>query len=807
MNLNETIPERPGPRGKTFEGPWLEQQVVLSLIVGLIATLAFGVWKRHYPAVYLARHHLQGSALPYERMRKSMFGWILPTLLYSDHSVLHTVGLDAVTALLFLKMGFMYFTLISMWSVFVLMPVHYYTNGWIDGVRPGESVGDATIMRHLRKPKEPLPLLPVPNIVTRDTLYENTQLVSTFLYSLLAMLMVWRAYQVFITFRQSHSGSLRDTDIARTVKVDMLPSHLANKDALMSYFASIRMDVEDVCVLRNTTKLDKLLERRAKSLFKLERLWYTWIGQDNSIENYDPRAIEEQTLAMMEPPQPGDAPIVGSLIRARRPRPRTHLQQYRLTSKSVDAIDFASYVYASLDRAVREMREAHFSYTRTAFVTFQNTWSAQIASQAVHYPAPGRMITKPAVEPRDVIWEHQETPIWDRRLRQWIMTLFLGIILAFTLSLDLFLASVVNMNGIKTYLPWLGDLIDENLRLRAFVQNSLPTLLLILINALVPVVMRYSTWFQRIRSYSEMEHDVLSMYYLYLLFSVVFIFLFTSARDMLKELSESPMHLIDKVAQSLPVARNFSLSYVIFQGLAIQPFQLVLLPIILLRQIDRVFCVMTPRRRAYMRKAPSMNIGTVYPQALLVFTLCILYSIVSPLIAVFGALYFGISYVVVKYQLLNVFARPYDSHGHAWPMAIRRCLWALMLFQVFQLSLFSVRKQVLNSLLIVPLVGYTFWYAGNVQKTFFPLTSFINLNDIFAREDESHEQSESYQDVLDEHIPISTDMQRRASAMTNYSCLHSVSKKTYQQPSLSGPLPTLWLPHSHPHETMSYHDL
>ena len=800
MDFDDRVPERPGPRGKTFVGPWLEQQVVLSFVIGLLAVLVFGVWKRHYPSVYLARHHAQGSALPYDRMRNSMFGWILPTLLYSDHSVLHTVGLDGVTALLFFKMGFMYLTLTSIWALFVLMPVHFYTNGWVDGVKPGESFGDSIFypMRRLRKPKEPLPLLPLPTIVTRDTLYENTQLVSTFAYSLLAMFMLWRAYRVFISFRQSHSGSLEQSDTSRTVEVYMLPEHLTTDEALISYFESIRLPVESVCILKNTSSLDRLLRQRARSLFRLERLWYSWLGDDSAVENYDPAAIEDQTLAMSEPPKPGDAPMIGTHIRANRPRPRTYVPLWNWAGEHVDAIDQASYEFATLDRAVRALRDSLFPHTHTAFVTFQHTWSAQIAGQVVHYPSPGRMLTEPAVEPRDVIWEHQETAVWDRRVRQCIMALSMAIFLSITLSLDLILASLVNLNGIKVYFPWLGDLIDENLRLRAFVQNSLPTLLLISINALVPVAMRYSTWFQRIRAYSHIEHSVLGMYYLYLLFSVVFVFLFTSARDMLNELSESPMHMIDKLAQSLPVARNFSLAYVIFQGLAIQPFQLVLLPNILLRQFESLFCVMTPRRWAHLLSAPTLTIGTLYPQALLIFTLCVLYSIVSPCINVFGALYFGIGYVVVKYQLLNVFDRPYDSHGHAWPLAVRRCIWAVVLFQVFQLSLFSVRKQVLNSLLIVPLIGYTIWFAFHVQKTFLPLTSFVNLHDIYAAEEELRHRNEAYQDEPHSHIPSGEEHPGRSSVMTSRSCLLSVSQRTYKQPSLTGPLPTLWLPHSRP---------
>ena len=801
MDMNESLPERPGPRGKTFDGPWLQQQVVLSFAIGFVAILVFGIWKRHYPSVYLARHHIQGSALPYDRMRNSMFGWILPVLLYSDHSVAHTIGLDAVTALLFLKMGFTYFTLTSLWAIFVLMPVHYYSNGWVDGVKPGESLGDTVdILRHLRKPKEPLPILAPPTIVTRDTLYENTQLVSTFVYSIIAMLILWRTYNVFISFRQGYYSSSRRTEMSRTVQVHKLPEHLSDMEALMSYFCHLRLDVERVTVLKCTQALDKLLEERAKKLFRLERLWYNWIGHDVSVRNFDPKTIEEQTLAMLEPPSPGDAPIVGSHVQTTLRRPRTFVSQLQCMGKCVDAIDQASYEFASLDMAVRHLKESDFPHGHTAFVTFRNIWSAQIASQVVYHPTPGCMLTEPAMEPRDLIWEHQETAVWDRRIRQWIMRVMMAIVLTFTLSLDLMLATLVNMNGIKTYLPWLGDLLDENARLRAFVQNSLPTLLLISINALVPIAMVYSSWFQRARAHSHIEHNVLNMYYLYLLFSVVFVFLFTSARDMLKELSESPMHMIDKLAQSLPVARNFSLSYVIFQGLAIQPFQLVLLPNIFIRQVQRLCTVCTPRRRAAMLQAPTINIGTLYPQALLVFTLSVLYGIVSPLITIFGALYFGVAYVVVKYQLLNVVDKPYDSHGHAWPLAVRRCIWALVLFQAFQLSLFSVRKQVFNSLVIVPLVCYTIWFAGNVGKTFLPHTSFVNLYDVYSAEDELQEQRQRYRNRTCDNIPIAQEEQWPTEYRQELPELRSVSHDAYEQPALAGPLPTLWLPHSRPND-------
>lgn len=374
---NETVPDMPGPRGKTFAGPWLQQQIVLSLSIGFVSMLVFGVWKRHYPAMYLARHHAQGSALPYQKMRNGIFSWIAPTILYSDHSVLHTVGLDGAVALLFLKMGFVYLTLSTLWAVFILMPVNYYSNGWVDGVKPGETPGDnIDIMLITKKqPKDPLPFLPFPSIVTRDTLYENTQLLSTFLYSLLAMWILRRTYHVFITYRQGHACLQRGSETARTVEIRMLPDHLRTIESLESYFGDIHLDVEHVSLLKDTQLLDKLLIRRAKKLQRLERVWYKWIG-GTTVENFDPDAIREQTLAVSEAPRPGDPPVVGAMISTDRPRPMTLVYSWRKWGQRVDLIDQLSYEFASLDAAVRALRESQFRDGRTAFVTFRHAWSS-----------------------------------------------------------------------------------------------------------------------------------------------------------------------------------------------------------------------------------------------------------------------------------------------------------------------------------------------------------------------------------------------------------------------------------------------
>lgn len=52
-----------------------------------------------------------------------------------------------------------------------------------------------------------------------------------------------------------------------------------------------------------------------------------------------------------------------------------------------------------------------------------------------------------------------------------------------------FLATLLNYDEIKKVFPWLAELIDKSPRLKAIVQNSLPSLALIMFNSILPFLL------------------------------------------------------------------------------------------------------------------------------------------------------------------------------------------------------------------------------------------------------------------------------------------------------------------------------
>ena len=88
------------------------------------------------------------------------------------------------------------------------------------------------------------------------------------------------------------------------------------------------------------------------------------------------------------------------------------------------------------------------------------------------------------------------------------------------------------------------------------------------------------------------------------------------------------------------------------QGIGIMPLQLLNLGVLVPRMFYRLFITRTPRDYAELNAPPMINYGVVYPQAILIFVITLLYSVIQPLIVIFGAVYFGVGYVVYKYKLL-----------------------------------------------------------------------------------------------------------------------------------------------------------
>ncbi|ORX34475.1 hypothetical protein BD324DRAFT_636070 [Kockovaella imperatae] len=707
-----------------------------------------------------------------------------------------------------------------------------------------------------------------------DPQLSNTiNMVFTYIFTALTLLFIHQNFHRFIQSRQSFALHLIHSVPSRTVLVKNVPPHLRGDRALAEYFEACGWMIESVNVCRETEPLRKLLEKRTNALLKLERAWVDWVGNPANVRGHDPNIYGElgkarrkgTATASPEPVsssiaegrlipditdeeerrengsrdfangreetaeteeirplngEPGGDPENGQPhvhIHTTRPRP-TFRPRYFGTK--VDAIEYWETKFRVADEQVRQARRTgSFPATHVAFVTFEDVRDAQTACQVVHFPEHSEVITTKAPEPRDVVWSLVSISQRETVMRQLVVSTLIIILFLTWIPPVSTIATLLNYNEIKRVLPWLARLIDRSPRLEALVQNSLPSVSIITFNGLLPFLLGWLSYEEGWKSRSAIEYSLLRKYHFFLLVTIVFIFLLTSTFwALVRNLANSPAQIPEKLAKALSTSnvKPFMISYVILQSMGLMPLQLLNLGPLFSLGWARLTSVKTPRDYAEAYAPPMLNYGWVYPQALLVFTITLTFSVVMPLILIFGALYFGVAYLVYKYKLLFMYFKPYESNGEAWRITFHRLLWGVMIFQIFMTGLFSLQKPYWLFFAMVPLVLWTLWWSWTTDAEFKGLSEYVALSSIceVARgegadqvvgvaEEDTVTRSQANLNhrryaINDETLYVAPSDKRTDYSqppMNNfYYGVLNTGRRRYAHPALTGSLPYPWLP-------------
>ncbi|KAI6038575.1 hypothetical protein EDC04DRAFT_2694215 [Pisolithus marmoratus] len=707
-----------------FEGPWFTTQLLLSSSIGLVSFLVFSYFRSRWPLVFASRTKLKGFSPHEAHAQSAFFGWILPTLRTSEFTILQIVGLDAAVLLSFYKTSFYLFSVCSIFATTILMPINWKNNAGLVS-SPEDDDNDwpqwvtPTYDDSLPPGRDWLDLISDANS------YLTVHFLFTYLFTILALYFLYKNYRRYIRARQLFSLELVHSIPGRTVMLTSLPVHLCSERALAEYFENMGLSVESVSVCREVATLKALLDQRTKALLELESGWTNYVGNPSAVESYDP---SENVISQVDPSVLEGQPA--RLVVPHRKRPTIRPGWF---TPRVDALEYLEAKFKEADAKVRKWRRVgKFKATHVAFVTFEKMSSAQIAAQTAHSPDPLQIKTRQAPEPRDIVWDnigHSRGSLFAREL---LVLGAVGLLFFFWIIPITALASLLSYKEIKKVMPWLGQLIDSNDKIRAIVQNSLPSVAVITLNALLPFILEGLTYAQGYKARSMIEYSLLRKYFLFLLVNVVFIFLLASTYlQLVRDLANSPAKIPEKLAEALQKgqAKQVVSSTADF-CLGIMPLQLLNLGVIIPRMVLQIFATRTPRDFAELNAPPMINYGVVYPQAILIFVITILYSVVQPLIVVFGAIYFGVGYLVYKYKLLFVFFKPYESQGQAWPITFVRLVWGIVIFQVFMIGILTLRQSYIMSSLLVPLLAGTVAWSWYIHSAMRPLSHAVSLSSV-----------------------------------------------------------------------------
>ncbi|XP_076635831.1 transmembrane protein 63 [Colletes latitarsis] len=472
-----------------------------------------------------------------------------------------------------------------------------------------------------------------------------------------------------------HGGELA----ARTLLITEVPKHQCNVQTLIDYFkeAFPTLTVEDVTLAYDIRRLSAL--DAEKDCAEQACLY---------CENY---AKKREPLKMYPYPC---GQVIGCCCK-----------------HQVDAFEFYHNELIRLSLLVEEEKRIALSRPLgVAFVTLGTSGAARTMRKQLNSSPSIKWIVNYAPTPSDIFWENLSIPRPCWYLNAVLINFALGIVLFF-LTTPAVIVSALNR------LPITGEIMN----LSPIVSSFLPTVLLVSVAALMPVLVARSESLVRHWTRSGLNRAVMTKTLLLLLLMVLILpsLGLTSAQAFLEWTVNPTTDAGNWECVFLPDQGALFVNYVITAALLGSGLELVRFPELALYTFK--LCIARSRaERIHVRKAVlwEFPLGAHYAWLLLVFTMTTVYSLACPLITPFGLLYLIVKHLVDRHNLCFAYG-PSIGGGQLAGAAASATGAAPILAQAALLALGLVRRG-LSPLAAVQLSGLAASILGLVTGATLP---------------------------------------------------------------------------------------
>lgn len=471
-----------------------------------------------------------------------------------------------------------------------------------------------------------------------------------------------------------------------------------NETKLKNIFDQLPGGVRQVVINKETKQLEKLVKKRDKLVNKLEHI----------LTQYALACTKHQVLV-------------------KRPT------QWTLEGQK-DSIRHYLNQIVSYNRQLQH--PPHLPLQTSALIQFNRQIAGHLSAQSV---IDTHLISiRPDVYPEDLIWNSLNHSLWSLRLRKYLsfaITLALtGIWTAMTALLTS-LVQVKSLGQLQQF-QWLNK---HPIALGTF-SGTVPTALLAVLMSLLPKLLKWLLKMEGTQRRSDIDLKLLHRYYFFLVWNVYLVTVFsTSLISILTSTVDNPRSIIDLIQTHVPLSATSILTYVLllaFIGAAKEILQGIPL---LLRYLLPLLFARTPQEIYDAEQPIQFKWGEVIPTHSLIFLMGISYSFIIPLVNLFVAVYFGLFYLIYRYQFLYVYCdKNWLTGGLSFPKSIKQWMVGIYISQVYMLLMMVSKLQphpepilrvVVSAILLVATVLVHLY----VDERYMPVIRYLSLrmaNDI-----------------------------------------------------------------------------
>ncbi|KAF9495804.1 DUF221-domain-containing protein [Pleurotus eryngii] len=671
--------------------------------LGLLAVEvgAFVVLKQRFGRIYQARTFLPPVDKRSQKLPSGPWRWV-PAILHSPlEDIIHKNGLDAYMFLRYIRLLIIIFLIFTLLTFPIIIPLDAI------GLDTGRTGLDRITWSNLADSNKQIRFV--------------GHIILAYLLTGIVVLMIRREMNHFVHMRHQFllSESHSRLPQARTVLITAVPDELGDEHALRTFASFTPGGVDRVWLYRDTKALNKIFEERRKLCSKLEKAiskllrkaTETWRIRER-VHNKGVKLRKKQQKKMkdvekdhnllpheLERP-PASLELLDELV-PRGERPRHKVGLLGLIGQKVDTVDWCKEEIHRLNTEIAEARShvVNGKFLGSAFIRCRLQMGAHVLAQCVSFHETNTMYNKwMEAHPKDIVWRNLDDGALEMKWRyvtSWVATVGLLIALSFPVA---FVGTLSNVDNLCERVRWLSWVCRVPKPLPGLIQGVLPPILLAILFALLPFILRALAWYECIPRYSLMSVSVYKRFFLFLVIDGFLIVTITSGiTEAIEDILEQPTQTVSKLAQELPGASVFFLTYMITQGLAGAGGALIQLIPLILHYIQKWFLGRTPRQAYRVNYLmPAADLATILPRLSLLATIGFAYSIIAPLISLLALVSFIMFFIAWKFLFTQVFDQPDESEtgGMYFPMAMSNLFIGLYIKQITLACLFFLKISV-----------------------------------------------------------------------------------------------------------------
>ncbi|KAJ2659623.1 phosphate metabolism protein 7 [Coemansia sp. RSA 1199] len=620
--------------------------LVFNVVVAAAIFIAFCVLRPRFKRVYAPRTYAVGKEKRSPSIGAQVLAWIPAVLKVDEDKIIKRVGLDTYMFLRYMRSMFVIFVVLSFLSLVTILPVN---------ITGGAGATELNILTIANVPSESTKLWV--HIVF------FMLFVAWVLRNIFVELQVYTRLRIWWLTNPSHAQKIGSS----TIMVSSLPQALADSDTkLGATFDMFPGGVRQVIVNRNCSDLEEVVEERNKLAAKLEKLLTSYAATSEKLH----KKAAKKNSTYKEPK-----------------RPMMRESKVPFKGPKLDAFEFLASKIGELNRRIGELGgdPTQFKRQSSAFVFFNKQVAAHMAAQTVLDYKPFSMnLVSLDVSPDDIIWSNLNLNPYDRRIRGYIsMAATIGLVIVWSI-MTAALSALVSVKNLSK-IPALKNMSDS--KFFGIFTGIVPAVVLAVVMALLPIILRLLLRLEGTPRVSEVNLRLLNRYFFFQVWNVYLITIFTSsifsiATDGLK----NPESIVSMIPEKVPGSATPILTYVLllaFTGAAKELLQIVRLA---LRYILPLLFAKTPRKISAAETPAEFDWATSIPTHSLIFLMGFSYSFIAPIVNCFAAVYFGLFYLVYRYQFLYVYNDAnWVTGGLSFPKSIKQTMVGVYISEVYML--------------------------------------------------------------------------------------------------------------------------